>query len=280
MEPQKLILVFWLVVACPAAALLQDGPSGTQDHGNPPPATRYARETRKQLQQLVAPIALYPDSLVAQILAAATYPAQVVEAERWLQANPNLAPAQLAAGADNPPWDPSVKALVQFPSVLSNLDSNLSWTSALGDAYYNQQKDVMDTIQELRKEAKKAGTLNSTPQENVLEDGPDIAIDPVDPDVVYVPAYDPWDVYGEPIGPYPDWVSVPGIFWDGPGISFGPGIGIGPFLGYGWGWNDWGFDRRHHGMMFDRSPYFSRSYSFFDRNHFFLYTRMRFFVTS
>src|SRR5208283_582933 len=113
-------------------------------------APRYAEQTPEQLQQLVAPIALYPDSLVAQILAAATFPEQVVEADRWLQAHPDLKGDALGKAVDPQPWDPSVKALTAFPSVLGNMDKNLSWTSSLGDAYYNQEQDVMDAVQVMR----------------------------------------------------------------------------------------------------------------------------------
>src|SRR5258706_11549145 len=123
-----------------------------------------AQQDPAQLQQLVAPIALYPDALVAKILAAATYPDQIVEADRWLQQNPGLKGEQLGQQVDQQPWDPSVKALAEFPSVLANMDKNLSWTSSLGDAYVNQQQDVMDAVQVMRDRAQKAGNLKSTPQ--------------------------------------------------------------------------------------------------------------------
>src|SRR6202023_1765825 len=130
-----------------------------------------AQQTPEQLQQLVAPIALYPDALVAQILTAATYPDQVVEADRWLQEHNNLKGEELGKEVDKQPWDPSVKALVEFPSVLANMDKNLSWTSSLGDAYVNQEKDVMNAVQEMRDRAEKAGNLKSTSQENVKKEG-------------------------------------------------------------------------------------------------------------
>src|SRR5208337_4986613 len=121
----------------------QDAQASAQAAQAPP----YAQQTPAQLQQLVAPIALYPDSLVAQILAAATFPEQVVVADRWVQAHPDLKGDALGQAVDQQPWDPSVKALTEFPSVLGNMDKNLSWTSSLGDAYYNQGQDVMDAIQ-------------------------------------------------------------------------------------------------------------------------------------
>jgi hypothetical protein len=159
------------------------------------PAPPYAQQTPEQLQQLVAPIALYPDSLVAQILAAATFPEQVVEADRWVQAHPDLKGDALGQAVDQQPWDPSVKALTAFPTVLGNMDKNISWTSSLGDAYYNQQQDVMNAVQVMRQRAEQAGNLKDTPQQTVANQGPDIAIQPTNPDVVYVPAYDPWLVW-------------------------------------------------------------------------------------
>ena len=146
------------------------------------------QQTPQELQQLVAPIALYPDALVAQILAAATYPAEIVEADRWMQSHPNLKGEELAKEVDKQPWDPSVKALAQFPSVLENMDKNLSWTSSLGDAYANQQQDVTNAVQTLRQQAHKAGHLNSNEQEKVTTQGNTIVIEPANPEVVYVPA--------------------------------------------------------------------------------------------
>ena len=128
-------------------------PVGFADQGSQPVAqvpVVAAQQTPAQLQQLVAPIALYPDALVAQILAASTYPDQVVEADRWLQQHTDLKGEQLGQEVDKQPWDPSVKALTEFPSVLANMDKNLSWTSSLGDAYVNQQQDVMNAVQVMR----------------------------------------------------------------------------------------------------------------------------------
>ena len=134
------------------AQATQQAPPGSSAQAPP-----YTQQTPAQLQQLVAPIALYPDSLVAQVLAASTFPEQVVEADRWVQANPDLKGDALGKAVDQQPWDPSVKALTAFPSVLGNMDKNLSWTSSLGDAYYNQQQDVMDAVQVMRKRAEDAG---------------------------------------------------------------------------------------------------------------------------
>src|SRR5215469_8162077 len=142
----------------------------------PQPAA--SSEPNQDLQQLVAPIALYPDALVGQILAGATYPTQVVDAARWIRDNPGLKGEQLGAEVDKQPWDPSIKALTQFPSVLDNMNQNLSWTSALGDAYFNDPQNVMSAIQALRADAKKAGTLKSTPEQTVTMQGQSIVIQP------------------------------------------------------------------------------------------------------
>jgi hypothetical protein len=157
----------------------------------------------QQLEQLVAPIALYPDTLVAQMLTAATYPLQVVDADRWRQAQGNAYADQIAGGADVRPWDPSVKALTAFPQVLSEMDDNLQWAAALGNAYYNQPQDILQAVQVWRQRAQAAGNLQSGPQEAVSDNQGNIVLGPVNPQVVYVPAYDPWTVYGQPVSPYP-----------------------------------------------------------------------------
>src|SRR5947199_920261 len=164
--------------------------SGQQPQG---PA---AGQTPQELQQLVAPIALYPDALVAQILAASTYPTEIVEADRWMQSHSNLKGEELAKEVDKQDWDLSVKAMTQFPSVIANMDKNLSWTSSLGEAYVNQPQQVMDAVQTMRQRAQSAGTLKSTPQQAVKTQAQTIIIEPAQPDVVYVPTYDPWLVYG------------------------------------------------------------------------------------
>jgi len=230
----------------------------------------YKQQTPEQLQRLVAPIALYPDSLVAQILAASTFPEQVVEADRWVQANPDLKGDALGQAVDQQPWDPSVKALTAFPSVLGNMDKNLSWASSLGDAYYNQQQDVMNAVQVMRRRAQQAGNLKSTPQQNVTTDGSDdIDIQPADPAIVYVPAYNPWLVYGGPIVAWPGWYPYPGIWFGGPYLSFGIGFGIGWFGGFGWGWGHWGFNWRGGYPLYGGRRYYSQSRTFYNRNNFY-----------
>ena len=227
-----------------------------------------AQQTQAQLEQLVAPIALYPDELVAQVLAAATYPDQIVQADRWLQQHPELKGEQLAQKVDKQPWDPSVKALVEFPSVLANMDKNLSWTSSLGDAYINQQQDVMNAVQEMRRRAQAAGNLKSTPQQTVTQQRQTVIIEPANPEVVYVPAYDPWIVYGAPIVIWPDWYWYPGLFLPGPGITFGIGFGTGFFGGFGWGWQHWSPDWHRSTIIFNHATYISRSRTFVNRSYY------------
>ncbi len=238
------------------------------DESAVPAPIQPAQQSPEQLQQLVAPIALYPDALVAQILAASTSPAEVVEADRWIQQHPDLKGQQLGEEVDTQPWDPSVKALTQFPSVLANMDKNLSWTSSLGDAYVNQQQDVMNAVQVMRQRAQQAGNLKSTSQQTVTKQGQTIAIEPADPEVVYVPEYDPWLAYGTPLAVWPGWYPLPGIFIGGPAIAFGVGFGIGYFGGFGWGWNHWGFDWHHHAVIYNHNTYVSHSRTFVNRNNF------------
>ena len=239
-----------------------DGAHGSTDQSSSQPPASPGKQSPQELQQLVAPIALYPDALLAQILAASTYPTQVVEADRWMQSHSNLKGEELAKEVDKQDWDPSVKAIVQFPSVLENMDENLSWTSSLGNAYINQPQDVTDAVQALRQEARSAGQLSSNQQEKVTTQGSSIVIEPANPEVVYVPAYDPWLVYGAPIVAYPGWYPVPGIFWGGVGLSFGIGFGIGYFGGFGWGWGHWGYDWHGRHAFFDHHAFVSQSRDF------------------
>ena len=232
-----------------------------------PPAPQAAQQSQQQLQELVAPIALYPDALVAQILPAATYPDQIVEAATWMDAHKSLQGDQLAKEVDGQPWDPSVKALTQFPAVLTNMKQNLAWTSELGDAYINQQQNVAQAIQTMRERAKQAGNLKSSPQENVKTKGKTIVIEPAETNVVYVPQYDPWLVYGAPLAVFPGWYSYPGLYLGGPGIDFGLGFGVGLFAGFGWGWHHWGFDWHNHGrVVFNHNTYISHSTTIVNRN--------------
>ena len=213
-----------------------------------------------QIDELVSPIALYPDALVAQILAASTYPDQVVAANTWLQANTKLNDAQRAEQVNTQTWDPSVKALTQFPSVLANMAQNLSWTSALGDAFYNQQKDVMASVQHLRAQAKAAGNLKSTSQQTVKTETQEgqqvIVIQPANPQVVYVPTYNPTVVYGTPY--YPPGYST-GALVATSVISFGVGMAVGAAMSNSWGWNSWGCGWHGGTVNYNRNVYVSNS---------------------
>ncbi len=259
-----------LVLAClQGGCASQVAQADTQPVAPPePPAAPLPQHSTQDLEQLVAPIALYPDPLVAQILAGATHPTEIVEADRWLQQNPDLKGESLATAVDTQSWDPSVKALTQLPGLLGMMDKNLSWTSSLGEAYVNGQQNVLDAVQAMRQRAQQAGNLKSTQQESVTTDGNSIVIEPADPQVVYVPEYDPWVVYGDPLAYYPGWTGVPGFYYDGPGIWFGLGIGIGLYGGFGWGWQSWGTDWHRHYLDHGDHPYVPHSREFGDQHGF------------
>ena len=198
----------------------QQGSTGYSAQGAPLSA--------EELQQLLAPIALYPDSLVAQILGAATFPDQIPAAAGWLQHNGALKGTPLMQAVDQQPWDPSVKALTQFPSVLDNLAKNLSWTSAMGEAYHTQAADVMSAVQVLRAKAKAAGNLKSGSQITIVQESPQvIVIQPANPQVVYVPVYNPTVVYGYPYVT-PAYVAPPVAATAV--VAFGVGIAVGAMM--------------------------------------------------
>src|SRR5258708_38676561 len=232
------LLVFLLPLALLFVAWPQNL-SARQDEQEAAQASQgqqYIQQTPQQLRKVVAPIALYPDSLVAQILAASTFPEHVVEADQWVHAHPELKGEDLAQAVDQQPWDASVKALTAFPSVLGNMDKNLSWTSSLGDTYYSQEQDVMDAVQVMRQRAQEAGNLLTTEQQTVTTQDSNIVIEAASPEIVYVPAYDPWVIYGDPIVAWPGWDPDPGIWYDGPALVFGVGFGLGYYGGFGLGW--------------------------------------------
>jgi hypothetical protein len=201
-----------------------------------------------QLDDLVAPIALYPDELVSQVLVASTYPLEVVQAYQFLQRNPGLTGPNLTQAAQQQNWDPSVQALVVLPDVLKRLNDDVTWTSNLGNAFLAQQQDVMDAVQRMRAKAQQAGKLQSTPQQSVTVanqgGAPYIEIEPVDPAVIYVPVYDPLWIWGPAAWyPYPRWYWPPRpILGAGLYFGYGPAINVGFFFGGGWhGWGGWGW---------------------------------------
>jgi hypothetical protein len=241
----------------------QTPPSGqATGAGNP---TESAPQTAAELQALVAPIALYPDSLVAQILTAATFPDEVAIASYWVGQNKSLTGSALMEAVDKQTWDASVKALTEFPSVLDNMAKNLTWTSSLGEAYHNQQADVMTAIQTLRAQAKAKGNLKSSPQVTVVQQSPQvIVIQPTNPQIVYVPQYNPTIVYGTPYV-VPEYVApaystgdvvAAGI------IGFGAGIAVGAMMSHGccsWGYSSWNCGWHGTAVVYHGGAYYGNS---------------------
>ena len=245
-------------------------PSPYQQPDLSQPAAPAQALSADQLEQLLAPIALYPDALLAQIFTASTYPAQVAVADQWLQqmrAQGYGSPDQIAAGAEaQGDWDPSVKALTAFPDVLDLLNHDLDWTTALGDAYYNQPQDVMQTVQVLRQRAQQAGNLADHAAGRRDDNQGYIDIAPPNPEVVYVPTYNPWDVYGAPIAPYPGFslIGALGSFFDGIPIQYGLSFALGAFDRTPFGLLAWGLDWLAHDVLFHQSGYFTSSASVHD----------------
>jgi hypothetical protein len=210
----------------------------------------------EELEQIAAPIALYADSFLAQVLMASTYPLEVVMAARFIQANPTLTGEPLNEALRTKEWDDSVKSIVMFPQVLNMMNDRLDWTQKLGDAFLGQRQELMDAIQRLRARAQAQGTLATTPQQTVtVEPGPPaptIWIESAVPEVVYVPVYDPWVVYGPwPYALYPPYYYYP-PGWLAGGVFFTFGVGV--FVGAGlWGYCDW-----HHHVVHVHIPRYDR----------------------
>jgi len=242
-----------------------------------PPQQLAASLSTTQLEQLVAPIALYPDTLVAQVLTAATYPAQVVGADNWRQSMGDAPVNAIVAGADAQPWDPSIKALTAFPQVLAEMDQNLQWATDLGNAYYNQPQDVLEAVQVMRQRAQTAGTLQNNPQEAVSYNQGYIQLAPPNPQVIYVPMYNPWYVYGQPVAPYQGFSQAGyqgGGYQDGSGsgvfstlqslagsplIRYGLGTALAAFSHANWGPFSWALNWLENSVLFRNSSYTSRS---------------------
>jgi hypothetical protein len=282
------------VVDLDACNKKSDQAPGSQGQGQAP-ATTYATPTPDQLYQLVAPIALFPDNLLAQVLAASTYPDQVTAAYNWVKQNPSLKGQQLMQTVDQQSWDASVKGLTQFPDVLSQLATNLSWTSALGDAYFNVPQGVMNAVQVMRQRAYRSGNLKSNQQQNVsvqnqapgaapapassgeaqttvVQAPPQtIVIQPSQPQVVYVPTYNPTVVYGTPVAAYPGYSTADVVATSL--ITFGLGIAVGAAINgggcCGWGWNSWGCGWHNSTVVYNRNTYISTSNTFVNRNNYY-----------
>lgn len=257
-----------VITALMVAALLFAG--GRTDLCAQQAAPAYVELAAEQLDQLVAPIALYPDSLVGQVLTASTYPDQIAAADAWLNENMGLPPDQRAASADTMPWDPAVKALTAFPSVLSNLAKNNAWTAQMGNAYYNQPGDVMNAVQALRSQAHDSNTLVTTPQQRVVVESGVISIVPVAAEVVSVPYYNPWVIWGPMFVAYPGFVAIappPGIVV-GVGVAFFPGIPIGFYAGFDWGFTAWAPVWGGGVIAFHDATYVSHSVTVVNHGHF------------
>jgi hypothetical protein len=211
-----------------------------------PPQDQAAKIPPDQLDSLVAPIALYPDPMLAQTLAASTYPLELIQLQQWLAKNPGLKDKALADAVLKQPWDPSIQALAGLPEVVKRLADDIQWTTDLGNAFLAQQSDVMDAVQRMRKKAQDTGNLKSTEQQKVetkvIESKSIIVVEQANPQVVYVPSYDPVVVYGPPVYPYPPIYYPPaGYYAAGIAISFGVGVMMGAFWSGGWGWGcGWG----------------------------------------
>ena len=223
------------------AYMTSSGPAQT-----PSPQGQTAKISPDQLDSLVAPIALYPDPMLAQALAASTYPLELMQLQQWLAKNPGLTDKALADAVAKQPWDPSIQALAGLPDVVKRLADDIQWTTDLGNAFLAQQSDVMDAVQRMRKKAQGTGNLISTEQQKVetkvIESKSVIVIEQANPQVVYVPSYDPVVVYGPAVYPYPPIYYPPaGYYAAGLAISFGVGVMMGAFWSGGWGWGcGWG----------------------------------------
>jgi hypothetical protein len=229
-------------------------PQATSTSGG---ATDAAPLTANEIQPLIAPIALYPDQLVAQILSGATFPNQIALAQNWVVQHPGVKGKDLVKAVNAESWDSSVKALTAFPSVLANMAKNLSWTSSLGEAYHNQPAAVMEAVQTLRAQARSAGHLQSTPQITVTESSPQtIVIQPANPQIVYVPVYNPYVIYGVPY-------AVPGYTAGDVAaaavIGFGAGIAVGAMMDSAWGWSTWGCDWHGGVVVYNHSAFYGNA---------------------
>jgi hypothetical protein len=252
----KQILAVGLSLAMAVLSFGYQDTEGTSAGG----ATDGAPMSANQLEALVAPIALYPDALVAQILAASTFPDQVAVADYWLRQNQHLTGTSLVQAVDKQSWDSSVKALTEFPAVLGNLSKNLAWTSSLGEAYHNQPSEVMAAIQSLRAKAKAAGNLKSTAEMTVVQQTPStIVIEPADPQLVYLPEYNPAFVYGTPYitpGYNAGDVAAAGA------IVFGSGVALGALGGggcCGWGWNSWNCNWNGGAVVYNHNNFYGNT---------------------
>jgi len=249
-----LAAALWLVFWAPALAQ----PASP----TPAPAAAAARTFSQQdLDRLLAPIALYPDPLLAQILMASTYPLEVVAAARWVKANPKLTGAALESAMAKQSWDPAVKALTAVPQILQQMNDNLDWMQKLGDAFLAQQQDVMNTVQGLRAKAAAAGNLKSTSQQVVKTETQGsqtiYIVESAKPDVIYVPTYNPTVVYGSWWYPTPPYAVYPPSYVYPPGLAFATGVVVGAAI---WGNCNWGWSHSNVNVNVNRYNSFNRTH--------------------
>jgi hypothetical protein len=250
------VALSFLITTVPSFVLGASETPGADTGG----ATEAAPMSSSELQALLAPIALYPDALVAQVLSAATFPDQVAIADYWLQQHKDLSGQALMRSVNEQSWDASVKALTEFPSVLNNMAKNLSWTSSLGEAYHNQPSEVMEAVQTLRANAKAAGNLKSGSQITVVQQTPQtIVIQPANPQVVYVPEYNPAVIYG--ISYVTPGYTVGNVAAAGV-VGFGAGIAVGALMGggcCGWGWNSWNCNWHGGAVVYNHNNFYGNA---------------------
>jgi hypothetical protein len=256
---QVAVCLLLLLLSIPAALSAQQPPAAPQapqpaasdqpaDQPPPPPLPPPGQKlTSNQLDGLVAPIALYPDPLISQILVASTYPREITLAVQWLNQHPDLSGKALTTAAQEQSWDPSIKALIMFPGVLRRLNQDKAWTRNLGNAFLAQQPDVMQAVQRMRRAAKAAGKLSTGRLMKVIEttDSGETVIEivPANPNVLFVPVYNPAWIWGPPLWyPYPRWFWGPAPVATGVWFGFGPAIAVGAYIGPAWGgWGGWGW---------------------------------------
>jgi len=255
-----------LAVLCAASLAQGNTLTYLQTTGSAPASSsaQAAKILPDQLDSLVAPIALYPDPMLAQTLAACTYPLEIIQLQQWLSKNPGLKDQALADAVAKQPWDPSVQAMAPLPDVVKRLADDIQWTTDLGNAFLAQQSEVMDAVQRMRKKAQDKGNLKSNEQQTVetkvIESKPVIVVQQANPQVVYVPTYDPVVVYGPPVYPYPPIYYPPAWYYPaGIAISFGVGVMMGAFWSGGWGWGcGWG---GNNDITINRNNNFNRNSS-------------------
>jgi len=232
-----LLSLFFVIAVQALQAQVEENPATE-------PSEKYSKE---ELAQMLAPIALYPDTLLSQVLMASTYPIEVIEADRWIKRNSDLQGIDLDEALKEQGWDPSVKALCHFPTILSLMSDQIAETANIGNAFLAQEKEVLDQIQELRSKAHAQGNLTTNKEQKIIVEKETIIIEPADPSVIYVPYYDPWYIYG------PWWYpAYPPYYWGPPGVGIGIGISYWPGFYFGYTYGSWSyFNWRSHNIYID-----------------------------